>query len=67
MAEMVPFTLATQMTLSPQRKFFGFAFGRKFGLSGKFYEVGHEIFQNDEIALPSFARPDSRGGCPHVA
>ena len=44
-----------------KRKFLGFAYRRKFGLSCKSYEVGHGTFQSDESELPSFARPDSRG------
>jgi hypothetical protein len=44
-----------------ERKFLGLAYRRKFGLSCKSYEVGHETFQSGESELPSFARPDSRG------
>src|SRR4029077_4670442 len=44
-----------------QGKFFGFALGGKVGLSGKFYEVGHETFLNYESALPSGARPGQPG------
>jgi hypothetical protein len=50
-----------------QRKFFGFALGRKFGLSSESYELGHETFQNDEIELPSYARPRQPGRLSHVA
>ena len=48
-------------------EFFGFTLGRKFGLSSESYELGHETFQNDEIELPSCARPRQPGRLSHVA